>query len=257
MLRNILIGIFAAVLVVAVGTAAYSVIDVQAAGGPGNNTTTTPGNGAGYAAQPQGAAGIQDHTAGLAAIPVSDLSAEESAALLYMYEEEKLARDVYNTLYAAWNIPTFQNIAASEQMHMDSIKSLLDRYALSAPALAPGSFADASLQNLYTALVAQGNQSAGEALKVGAAIEELDILDLQARLSGTDNADIQLVFNNLIGGSNNHLQAFTGVLLNQTGETYQPQSMTAEQYAAALSATRGNGRAGTNGNGNGRQRGNH
>ena len=33
MLKNILIGIFAAVLVVAIGTAAYNVIGAQAAGG--------------------------------------------------------------------------------------------------------------------------------------------------------------------------------------------------------------------------------
>ena len=248
MLRNILIGIFAAVLVVAVGTAAYNVISVQAAGGP-DTSTTTGGSGAGNAAQLQGAVGIQDHTAELAAIPASDLSEEEAAALLYMYEEEKLARDVYNTLYATWNIPTFQNIAASEQMHMDSVKSLLDRYALTTSPLAPGSFADATLQNLYTALVAQSNLSVGDALKVGAAIEELDILDLQTRLAQTDNADIQMVYNSLISGSNNHLKAFVTALQNQTGEVYQPQYMTAEMYAAALSATQGNGSAGANGNG--------
>ena len=250
MLRNILIGIFAAVLVVAVGTADYNVISVQAAGGP-DASTTTGGSGAGNATQFQGAVGIQNHATELAAIPASDLSTEEAAALLYMYEEEKLARDVYNTLYTTWNIPTFQNIAASEQMHMDSVKSLLDRYGLTAPALAPGSFADASLQNLYTALVAQGNLSVGDALKVGAAIEEIDILDLQTRLAATDNADIQMIYQNLVKGSNSHLQAFTGALLNQTGETYQPQYMTPELYAAALAATQGSGNAGSNGAGQG------
>ena len=250
MLRNILIGIFAAVLVVAVGTAAYNVIGVQAAGGP-DTSTTTGGSGAGNAIQFQGAFGIQNHAAELAAIPAYDLSTEEAAALLYMYEEEKLARDVYNTLYTTWNIPTFQNIAASEQMHMDSVKTLLDRYALTTPALAPGSFADANLQNLYTALVAQGNLSVGEALKVGAAIEEIDIVDLQSRLTQTDNADIQMVYNSLISGSNNHLKAFVNALLNQTGETYQPQYMTPELYAAVLAATQGNGNAGSNGTGQG------
>ncbi len=257
MVRNILIGTFAAILVVALGTAAYNVIGAQAQGAvtapaAGNGYGNGNGNGNqgnGQQANPQTGPGMQDHAAQLAAIPASDLSAEEAAGLLYMYEEEKLARDVYNTLYAAWSIPTFQNIAASEQMHMDSVKSLLDRYGLTAPSLAPGSFADATLQNLYTALVAQGSLSAGDALKVGGAIEELDILDLQIRLAQTNNADILLVYNNLVKGSNNHLKAFVTALQNQTGEVYQPQYMTPEMYAAALAAMHGNGFAGTNGNG--------
>jgi hypothetical protein len=229
MLRNVLIGILAAILVVALGTAAYNVIGAQAQGAM---TAPLAGNGNGNGNN--GQVGVTDHAAQLAAIPPADLSAEEKASLLYMYEEEKLARDVYNALNATWNLPTFQNIAASEQMHMDSVKSLLDRYGLTAPALPAGSFADASLQSLYTTLVAQGGQSAADALKVGAAIEEIDILDLQTRLAQTDNADIQLVYTNLMNGSKNHLQAFTSALQNQTGEIYAPQYMTPDQYAEAL-----------------------
>lgn len=272
MLRNILIGTFAAILVVAIGTAAYNVIDAQAQSAltapvAGNGYGQSNGNNGqnGTQATPQPATNTQVHAIQLAAIPAADLSAEETAGLLYMYEEEKLARDVYNTLYASWNIPTFQNIAASEQMHMDSVKSLLDRYGLSTPALAPGSFADSNLQSIYTNLVAQGSQSIADALKTGAAIEEIDILDLQTRLAQTDNSDIQVVYENLAKGSNNHLQAFTSALLNQSGEVYQPQYMSAEMYALTIAAGQGNsstgrstsGRpdwAGSQGNGGG---GNH
>lgn len=250
MLRNILIGTLSAILVVAIGTAAYNVITAQAQGGvsnvpviaaPGNGNSKGNGQGNGYGNSAQGASAQQDHTAALAAIPPADLSAEEAAGLVYMYEEEKLARDVYNALYAAWQLPTFQNIAASEQSHMDSVKSLLDRYSLSAPALAAGTFADPALQNLYTTLVAQGSQSAADALKVGASIEELDILDLQTRLTTTDNADIQMVYTNLMNASSHHLQAFTSALLSQTGEVYAPQYLSPEAYAAALSVSAGNG----------------
>ena len=176
-----------------------------------------------------------------------------------MREEEKLARDVYNTLSATWGIQTFSNIASSEQMHMDEIKVLLDRYALTDPALAPGQFTNPDLQALYTQLVAQGSLSIGDALKVGAAIEEIDIRDLQTRMAQTDNADIQQVYTNLMNGSYNHLKAFTGVLLTQTGETYQPQYLSAEQYQTIITSTNGNGNQGGNGgqgNGNGNRRGN-
>jgi len=44
-----------------------------------------------------------------------------------------------------------------------------------------GEFTDADLQALYDQLIRQGNESAADALKVGLAIEEIDILDLQER----------------------------------------------------------------------------
>ena len=58
-----------------------------------------------------------------------------------------------------------------------------------------------------------------------------------------------MVYNSLMSGSNNHLKAFVTALQNQTGETYVPQYMSAEIYAAAMAATQGNGFAGSNGNG--------
>jgi hypothetical protein len=277
MLKNILIGIFAAILVVALGTAAYNVVGVNAAGsvpaplagngqgngGPGNGGNGQGGTGAtGTTISNPVGNGNGTGTSALA-LPASELSADESAALLYMREEEKLARDVYNTLYATWNIPTFQNIAASEQMHMDQIALLLTRYNLTDPAQAPGVFTDAKLQDLYNKLVVQGNLSIGEALKVGGAIEEIDILDLQTRLAATDNADIQQVYNNLMNGSYNHLNAFSRALTNQTGETYVQQYLTPEQYQTILSSGVGNGagngssRPAWAGDGNGKGGGNH
>ena len=248
MLKNILIGILGAVVVVAVAASAYT-----AFASPDTNVPTAlnAGGGNGGNGNGQNGSGQNGSGTGISALdlPASDLSAEETASLLFMREEEKLALDVYNFLYATWGQPTFQNIAASEQKHTDEIKLLLDKYGLADPALAPGQFTDANLQALYTQLTTQGSISLADALKVGAAIEEIDILDLQTRLAQTDNADLQLVFTNLMNGSYSHLQAFTGILLTQTGETYQPQYLTAEQYQSIISSTAGNG----NGNGNGGQ----
>lgn len=171
-----------------------------------------------------------------------ELSAAEAEALLYMREEEKLAHDVYVTLYERWGVRTFQNIASSEQSHTESVKALLDRYGQADPAAGQvGVFTNPDLQALYDQLIARGSQSQTEALMVGAAIEEIDILDLEQRLSQTDNADIQQVFNNLLNGSKNHLRAFTSALQAQTGEAYQPQYLSAEAYQVMLGAASGNG----------------
>jgi hypothetical protein len=256
MLKNIVMGILGAVIVVAIATGAYTALASPSTSAPSSpiagNGTGGNGNGNGNQGNGNQAAGGNGTGTSVLNIPASDLSAEETAALLFMREEEKLARDVYNALYTIWGQPTFQNIAASEQQHMDQIKILLDRYGLADPALAPGQFTDANLQALYTQLTTQGALSIGDALKVGAAIEEIDIRDLQTRLAQTDNADMQQVFTNLMNGSYNHLQAFTSVLSMQTGETYQPQYLTADQYQSIITSTVGNGN-GNGGQGNGGQ----
>lgn len=180
-----------------------------------------------------------------------NLDANETAALLYMLEEEKLAHDVYLTLSAKWGTSIFQNISRSEQTHTDAVKALIERYNLSDPASnTVGIFTNPDLQRLYTSLVAQGSRSLSEALKVGAAIEEIDILDLEKYLSQTDNADIQQVFINLKSGSYNHLRAFTSTLYRQTGETYQPQYLSFEAYQIIVNTagnTAGNGGGGPGG----------
>lgn len=229
--KNILIGILSAVVVIAVGASAYNAFASPA--NPIANTADLAqygngngnGNGGNGNGGTTGGGGVQ-----LTAIPASDLSAEEAAALLFMREEEKLARDVYNQMYALWGQPVFQNIAASEQAHMDEIKLLLDRYGLSDPALGPGQFTDPSLQALYSQLIAQGSISVTEALNVGGLVEQTDIADLQARLAQTDNADIQLVYTNLMNASYNHLAAFTG-----------------EQGGNGQQGGNGNGNSGSNG----------
>jgi hypothetical protein len=189
----------------------------------------------------------------IAPMQMGVLTAEESAGLLYLREEEKLAHDVYLFLFDKWGINIFQNIAHSEQTHTDSVEALLDRYGLNDPAAgeAPGEFTDPALQGLYDTLVAQGSQSVADALKVGATIEEIDILDLEKQMALTSRSDILLVYQNLEKGSRNHLRSFTNTLQSQTGETYQPQYLTPEVYQAIVSTaieSGGNGQGGQGGN---------
>ena len=158
-------------------------------------------------------------------ISTTDLSEVEAEGLSYMREEEKLARDVYLMLYEQWGIRIFQNIAGAEETHMSAVADLLERYGLPDPAVdaAVGVFANPELQALYDQLLDEGSQSLASALRVGALVEEVDIIDLETYISQTDNEDVLLVYQNLLKGSQNHLRAFTSTLEKQTGEIYQLQ----------------------------------
>ena len=153
----------------------------------------------------------------------SSLDATETEGLIYMREEEKLAHDVYVTLYEQWGLSIFNNISNSEDRHENKIETLLNNYQIEDPVgdNPIGVFVNPDLQQLYNNLIAQGSQSLTEALKVGVLIEETDIADLQERIAQTDNADIQQVYEQLLSGSNNHLSAFTS---NLTGETVNTNS---------------------------------
>ena len=139
---------------------------------------------------------------------VGILTAAEEEGLLFMREEEKLARDVYLFLLDKWGLRVFANIAASEQRHMDAVLYLLGKYDLDDPALAPGLFQNAELQDLFELLVAKGEKSLVDAIEVGILIEKTDIEDIEILLGQTDKNDIIQVYSNLLDGSYSHLEAF-------------------------------------------------
>lgn len=148
----------------------------------------------------------------LATITIGELNDEEIEGLLFMREEEKLARDVYTTLYESYPLRVFNNISKSEQFHMKAVKYLLDLYELDDPAEGNGVgvFTNPELQTLYNNLIAMGQVSEIEALKVGVLIEDTDIRDLQTNINEiVENDDIKFVYTNLLRGSTNHLKAFT------------------------------------------------
>ena len=157
-------------------------------------------------------------------LPLEALSQAEINGLLYMREEEKLARDVYIFMYTLYPQPIFNNISKSEQRHTDAIKTLLERYELNDPVAEDikGSFKNQTLQNLYDNLIEKGKVDRIEALKVGALIEETDIQDIENELEkNVDNQDISTVYGNLLRGSKNHLKAFVNVL-KASGVEYEP-----------------------------------
>ena len=176
----------------------------------------------------------------------ADLSETEKEHILFMREEEKLARDVYRTFFDLWGQPLFENIARSEQAHMDAIETLIEQYGLRDPVTGQdvGEFVDEDLQALYDDLVREGSDSLADALRVGALIEEIDILDLQASIDQTDALEVEHVYENLMRGSRNHLRALVSTLERHAGEVYEPQELSPDAYDAILAAQVETGRSG-------------
>jgi hypothetical protein len=176
---------------------------------------------------------------------VLPLDYEEEQSLLFMREEEKLARDVYLTFHELWEKPVFENIAQSEQTHTDAVAGKIEQYGLPDPVVddSIGVFVNSFLLEKYYELVAKGQLSELDALMVGAFIEELDIIDLQEAIEKTDEADLQELYSNLMRGSRNHLRAFVELIEDTTGEDYEAQLLDQDAVEAIVNSTLETGRS--------------
>lgn len=137
------------------------------------------------------------------------VSEGETAGLLFMREEEKLARDVYSYLYAKYKLPVFLNVSKSENAHMSAVLRLITSLKVTDNSTNDsGVYVNKNLTELYKQLIAMGDISVIDALKAGILIEQTDISDLQKELLSVENLSVKTVYNNIMAGSNAHLKAF-------------------------------------------------
>lgn len=169
-------------------------------------------------------------------LPYESLRAREVSDLQFMREDEKLARDVYLSLYESSGLKLFKKTARQERTHMRWVKVLIDKYEIADPCAGNGIgvFDDPALQALYTDLVEVGSGSAVDALTVGVALEELNLYDLITRAQRrADNEDLRALYENLMKSSRNHLRRFFSRLENR-GVTYQPSHLSDETFAGIV-----------------------
>ncbi len=159
-----------------------------------------------------------------------ELSNEEKMGLLFLYEEEKLARDFYASLYDKWGKNIFRNISRSEQTHMDAVKYLLERYDVPLPEPSgSSSFKNSDLEKLYSDLLDEGMKSYEKALENALLVEEKDIKDLMDEIGISNNKDIKITYQNLMKGSRNHLRSFSRQL-SRSGGKYSPEFLSETDY---------------------------
>lgn len=159
-----------------------------------------------------------------APVVAASLTPLEEEHLIFIREEEKLARDFYIKMYEKWSSLVFNNIKTSEQEHMDAVLRILVKYGIPDPASKKiGVFNNTALQDLYNDLMRQGEASLLGALQAGAFIEECDIKDLRTAFADTTKTDLRRIYSNLELGSENHLRAFVSHIEAITGTSYVVQ----------------------------------
>lgn len=185
-------------------------------------------------------------SATISKVVASTLNEEQEQLLLFIFEEEKMARDVYRYLFEKWGANVFSNIILSEQTHKDAMEQLLNTYGVEyTDNDITGEFVNEEIQNLYDGLTATGDESLVAALNVGMFIEDFDIDDLSESMTFFENKDVTTVLTNLIKGSKNHLKAFYNNQLQLNPDySYEPEFISEELYQEIIAAPAqgGNGR---------------
>ena len=169
-------------------------------------------------------------------LSMGQLSEAEVEAIHYLREVEKLARDVLLAFDEQWQAGEFGRVAESENTHTEAIKALIDRYNLWDPSSVTwdGYYNNEELLALYRQFKRQGERSLVDAIRVGATVQEISILDLREYRAETDDEDLQMVYENLLRASRNHLRVFT-TLLQQQGETYENKYLSQDLFDEIVS----------------------
>lgn len=188
------------------------------------------------------------------------LDYNELTHLIFMREEEKLARDVYTKLGSMYpDSVIFGNIDDSEQRHTTAVKNMIEKYGYEDPntndniGVYTGEDYGWYFTEKYNLLVERASISELEALYVGAFIEELDMMDIKqcpkviveadnginevtecGRIS-TDNSDIANLYDFLLDGSDSHLAGYVKNIEKYIGQgNYQAQVLSQDQVDEIL-----------------------
>lgn len=148
--------------------------------------------------------------------PTTELTEDQKDILFFIYEGEKVARDVYITLGNVHkNEHTFKMMQIAEQRHIDCARDLCDTYGVKTSHVnekTVGQYESTVLQTLYDACTEKGKKSLHDALEVGKFIEATDIEDLEHATVGMPS-DVVHVYENIKKRNLNHLDTFQSALL--------------------------------------------
>ena len=204
----------------------------------------------------------------------SILTNDQKYSLAYMWNEERLAKDIYLALNDLYPANQFENIATkSEVKHVAAVEDLVRKYDINIlnlvdytvnyseaelRALPPGTYGVDAIQSLYDDLYAKGELSKVDALQVACMVEVTDVDDLDRFIDVAENvnaSDLVSVYENLRAGSYNHYWAFDKALKKE-GVVDGCASLGAE-YAKTLDEypSSGGGSGQGQGQGQGRRRG--
>jgi hypothetical protein len=153
--------------------------------------------------------------------------------IMWMHEQEKLAKDLYLSFDGNWDQPTFASIAAKKRHHMDEMMAMIDYYDAD-PLFEQdeiGVFGDSRHSDVFIAQLARGQTSLINAYLAAAYVEEWNIQEYRNDIEAIDLgqcapceplAPLRATYVKLLAGDIEHLRTLLSHLTG-LGYTYTAQ----------------------------------
>lgn len=163
-------------------------------------------------------------------IQQDSISEDDQKALLYLIEEQKMARDVCALLGEKHGVKLFTSYSQKAQAQMVRLEELYKTYKPEYQLdKTPGTYVNLKIQDLYQYYVSEGVVSLNEGFRAGAKIADASIYGIENIMSGTQNTKLHGVYGIVRCGSGNQLRSFVNMLVGN-GEMFMPEYITMKHY---------------------------
>ncbi|MFB6226179.1 MAG: DUF2202 domain-containing protein [Candidatus Paceibacteria bacterium] len=165
------------------------------------------------------------------------LGEEVEMDLIYLIEEEKVARDLSYKFSQKYDEKIFTEVYKAENTHLKAVQRFIRNYKLDDPTSknGVGEFKNPQLQKIYDEKLSSGKENKNKAYQSLLWVLEKNINDININKDSTDKDDILFVYNNLIRSSKNHIRAIDS-LLSKEGGSYSPEHLSKAKYESIISS---------------------
>ena len=150
---------------------------------------------------------------------------------LKLYQEEKLAYDLYGEFYERWSLSVFNKVQQREAKHVWCVERIMDNYGFDYNTNTnAGSYPDRDIQKIYDDLTVKGCISDLAALEAAAYIKEKHISQLRERIRYQEDEYIVKVIFLMEKAAQSHLRAFVKSI-RLSGSDYNPVFLTDDEFS--------------------------
>ena len=149
---------------------------------------------------------------------------------LKLYQEEKMAYDLYGEFYERWSLSVFNTVQQREAKHVWCVERIMDNYGYKYRTNKnTGLYQDKEIQKIYDEFTVKGCISDLAALEAAAYIKEKHIASLRERIRYQEDGYVVKVIFLMENAAQSHLKAFVNSI-RLSGSDYSPQFLTDDEF---------------------------
>ncbi|MEO8513275.1 MAG: DUF2202 domain-containing protein [Ignavibacteria bacterium] len=150
---------------------------------------------------------------------------------LKLYQEEKMAYDLYGEFYERWSLSVFSKVQQREAKHVWCVERIMDNYGFKYKSnTKAGLYSDKEIQKIYDELSVNGCISDLAALEAAAFIKEKYIYELRESIRYQEDEYIVKVIFLMESAAQSHLRAFVNSI-RLSGSDYNPVFLSEDEFS--------------------------